>query len=270
MLQSACDIVDRHIAPGSVSQVNLPDALVQRVMERMREVNPIKYAVKAKQKGRAGHGVHSMQHTLGLMRHATIQFFAQPGAKGKVSPFPDRQREKERKMLADAEKRRAEEAAAMCRDLSQLSFPLAELFADAQDAIQQLMEKDSFKRYLASPAFQDFLSSYAKRRGVATAWVQPAISRHGSRSRLALQTPRNVTSRERGEEGGGGGALSGRRGSASSRLPAALHSFHSRPSQSLTAAPDSHQRRSSFASQLSPRNLAPPQPSFSRLSSSLS
>ena len=254
LLQSACDIVDRHVAPHSVAQVNLPDVLVQQVMERMKEVNPVKYATKPKLK-RVMSGGHGMQHTLGLMRHATIHFLA----KGKVSPFPDRTREHERQMAAEAERRQAEEDLAMVRDLSLLSFPITRLFADAQAAIQQLMEKDSFKRYLTSPAFDDFTSTYARRRGAASVWVPPVASRQGSRSRIATQTPRATARRELSSDVEEAvGATSGRRHSASSRVTSGTtRALHTTESQSANVVADGQQRQTSLvSSQLSPRALA--------------
>ena len=252
LLNKACEVVDRYIAPGSASQVNLPDVLVQRVMERMREVNPVKYGGGAKPRTRGRqHSQHGMQTTLGLMRHATMHFFATQHHHlhmGKVNPFADRLRAKEEQDRIDAHRAKVLDEANRVRDLSALSFPLSELFHDAQVAIQQLMEKDSFKRYLTSAAFDHFCSTYAQRRmregGMGGLVSAAVVAREVSRTIVGVLTPR-LSGRE--VEGGDdkgrhlmvGPSLLERRGSDSllrlqgrpSPRAQRSHSFHAVESQ---------------------------------------
>ena len=191
LLAKACEVVDRYIAPGSASQVNLPDAIVQRVMERMREVNPVKYANTCKRKRVRGGSYHGMQHTLGLMRHATMHFLATQHHHlhlGKVNPYADRLREKEQQDKLDAHRARVIDEANRVRQLSALSFPISDLFTDAQLAIQQLMEKDSFKRYLSSTAFDHFCATYAQRRTGRGAGTM--MGREASQTIAGVLTPR--------------------------------------------------------------------------------
>ena len=261
LLRRACDIADRFVVPGSPCQVNLPDALVQRVMDRMREIHPRRYNGTAKARRTGGGGQHgpgsgAMQHTLGLMRHATMNFFAAPHAqKGRVLPsarrFPEREpaeRAKERSRQAAAV-----DDAAMVRDLSALSFPIAALFRDAQDAIRQLMEKDSFKRYLGSAAFEHFCTSYTARRRAGSGWTGPAApSRQSSRSRLIVVTTPRVSNREAVEDAAPpsvAGAVA-RRGSDSGAAARPLR--HSpRAERSLSLQGDDAARRPSIGA-LSP------------------
>ncbi|MCJ1296871.1 hypothetical protein MMC34_008439 [Xylographa carneopallida] len=235
LVRGACDIYDKYVVAGSVQQVNLPAVIVQQVMERMRELHPRKYdkpklASHSSGKGRHGAGGlgghNGMQHTLGLMRHATMHFLAGAGgahgSKAKVHPLLAA---KQAKAEDDAKTARAMEETGMLSDITLLSYPFSALFADAHHAIEQLMEKDSFKRYLQSPAYDHFSQQYDKQHAALSArgrrptnsTAAPTLSRRGSR--LAVITPRlsnKVGDIEEGSEEGNAavgrtGGLGGRR-----------------------------------------------------------
>ena len=296
LVRGACDVYDRYIIAGSAQQVNLPAVIVQQVMERMKEINAFKYnkpklhggaggggaagghAGTLRRGGGGGLGGHNgMQHTLGLMRHATMHFLAgaaggqQKGKLGaKVHPL---MAAKQAKAEEEAKKQRELEDAAMQNDVTLLSYPFSQLFADAHHAIEQLMEKDSFKRYLQSPAYEAFNTAYeknqmtARRRptnavttaaavAAAVAAGQPSLSRRGSR--LAVITPRTsqkvgdidegseegtfAAGIRRGSGGGGGGGLGARRLSDSVSLH--LH---------IRATP--REQRNSLSLHNTPRNI---------------
>ena len=219
LVRGACEVYDKYVVAGSIQQVNLPAVIVQQVMERMKEINPLKYNTSKLnashtgngRRGNGGMGGHNgMQHTLGLMRHATMHFLAGAGgglgAKGKNG---QQSAAKVHPLLAvklakaeeEAHKQRALEEAAMLNDITLLSYPFSQLFADAHHAIEQLMEKDSFKRYLQSPAYDSFTVAYDKQQmtargrrathtiaAAAAALAGSGSSRRGSR--LAVITPR--------------------------------------------------------------------------------
>ena len=233
LARGACDVYDKYVVAGSVQQVNLPAVIVQQVMERMKEINPLKYnkpklntsAAGHGRRGQGGMGGHNgMQHTLGLMRHATMHFLAGAGgghgAKGKVHPNPALAA-KQSKAEEEAKKQRELEEVALLTDVTLLSYPFEQLFADAHHAIEQLMEKDSFKRYLQSPAYDSFTIAYEKHNTAINSRVRRpmsvvanaalvSLSRRGSR--LAVITPRTsakVGDIEEGSEGLEGAAGSG-------------------------------------------------------------
>ena len=281
LLRNACDVYDSYVVAGSVQQVNLPAVIVQQVMERMKEINPLKYSRprpntsntgngRRGNSGMAGH--NGMQHTLGLMRYATLHFLA-AGVKGKVHPLLAA---KQAKAEEEARKRRVLEDAAMLNDITLLSYPFSSLFADAHHAIEQLMEKDSFKRYLQSPAYDAFSIAYdahhsaltargrRQTRFVATSGLTYSSSRRGSR--LAVITPRTsnrVGDIEEGSEEGVAGCVTARTDGVVARRPSDSVSLqlHIRASpREQRGGSLSFANNSPRATQLSPRIVRRPLP----------